>query len=167
MSTNTESSDDNLQLPRSRILLVDDTPQNLVALEVVLEDMDCDLDSVTSGNAALAKLLKHDYALVLLDVQMPEMDGFEVADIMRSHQRTQTVPIIFVTAISKETLFVQQGYRSGAVDYLFKPIDPQLLQSKVSFFLSLDQQKKRLEAKLAQARRSEAEMKALYGETPD
>ncbi len=144
MSTNTESSDDNLQLPRSRILLVDDTPQNLVALEVVLEDMDCDLDSVTSGNAALAKLLKHDYALVLLDVQMPEMDGFEVADIMRSHQRTQTVPIIFVTAISKETRFVQQGYRSGAVDYLFKPIDPQLLQSKVSFFHSLDQQKKRL-----------------------
>ncbi|KZX68168.1 MULTISPECIES: response regulator [unclassified Alcanivorax] len=167
MSTNTESSDDNLQLPRSRILLVDDTPQNLVALEVVLEDMDCDLDSVTSGNAALAKLLKHDYALVLLDVQMPEMDGFEVADIMRSHQRTQTVPIIFVTAISKETRFVQQGYRSGAVDYLFKPIDPQLLQSKVSFFLSLDQQKKRLEAKLAQARRSEAEMKALYGEPPE
>ena len=96
MSTNTESSDDNLQLPRSRILLVDDTPQNLVALEVVLEDMDCDLDSVTSGNAALAKLLKHDYALVLLDVQMPEMDGFEVADIMRSHQRTQTVPINFL-----------------------------------------------------------------------
>ena len=129
--------------------------------------MDCDLDSVTSGNAALAKLLKHDYALVLLDVQMPEMDGFEVADIMRSHQRTQTVPIIFVTAISKETRFVQQGYRSGAVDYLFKPIDPQLLQSKVSFFLSLDQQKKRLEAKLAQARRSEAEMKALYGEPPE
>ena len=167
MSTNTKSSDDNLQLPRSRILLVDDTPQNLVALEVVLEDMDCDLDSVTSGNAALAKLLKHDYALVLLDVQMPEMDGFEVADIMRSHQRTQTVPIIFVTAISKETRFVQQGYRSGAVDYLFKPIDPQLLQSKVSFFLSLDQQKKRLEAKLAQARRSEAEMKALYGEPPE
>lgn len=167
MSTHTESSDDNLQLPRSRILLVDDTPQNLVALEVVLEDMDCDLDSVTSGNAALAKLLKHDYALVLLDVQMPEMDGFEVADIMRSHQRTQTVPIIFVTAISKETRFVQQGYRSGAVDYLFKPIDPQLLQSKVSFFLSLDQQKKRLEAKLAQARRSEAEMKALYGEPPE
>ena len=167
MSTNTESSDDNLQLPRSRILLVDDTPQNLVALEVVLEDMDCDLDSVTSGNAALAKLLKHDYALVLLDVQMPEMDGFEVADIMRSHQRTQTVSIIFVTAISKETRFVQQGYRSGAVDYLFKPIDPQLLQSKVSFFLSLDQQKKRLEAKLAQARRSEAEMKALYGEPPE
>jgi PleD family two-component response regulator len=98
---------------------------------------------------------------------MPEMDGFEVAGIMRSHQRTQNVPIIFVTAISKETRFVQQGYRSGAVDYLFKPIDPQLLQSKVSFFLSLDQQKKRLEAKLAQARRSEAEMKALYGEPPE
>lgn len=164
MNSTPDSTDDNLNLPPSRILLVDDTPQNLVALEVVLEDLDCELDSVTSGNAALAKLLKEDYALVLLDVQMPEMDGFEVAKIMRSHQRTQTVPIIFVTAISKETRFVQQGYRSGAVDYLFKPIDPQLLQSKVSFFLSLDRQKKRLEAKLAQARLSEAQMKAMYGD---
>ncbi|MDX1804184.1 MAG: response regulator [Alcanivorax sp.] len=160
-------TDDQLSLPKSRILMVDDTPQNLVALEVVLEDIDCDLDSVTSGNDALAKMLKNDYALVLLDVQMPEMDGFEVAHIMRSHQRTRHVPIIFVTAISKEERFVQEGYRCGAVDYLFKPIAPQLLQSKVNFFIGLDQQKKRLEAKLAAARRSEAEMKALYGEQPE
>ncbi|MCK0152282.1 response regulator [Alcanivorax sp. S6407] len=150
-------------IPPSRVLMVDDTPQNLVALEVVLEDLDCELESVSSGQAALGKLLKHDYALVLLDVQMPEMDGFEVAKLMRSNKRTENVPIIFVTAISKETRFVQEGYRTGAVDYLFKPIDPMLLQSKVNFFLGLDQQKKRLEAKLAQARQSEAEMKALYG----
>lgn len=153
-------------LPRSRVLLVDDTPENLVALEVVLEDLDCETDSVSSGNAALGRLLKEDYALVLLDVQMPEMDGFEVAEIMRSHQRTRNVPIIFVTAISKEKHFVQQGYRCGAVDYLFKPIEPQLLHSKVNFFLSLDQQKKRLEEKLARSRQSEAEMFALYGVQP-
>ena len=161
--TNTTTDADN-DLPRPRVLMVDDTPQNLVALEVVLEDLDCELDSVTSGDAALARLLKHDYALVLLDVQMPGMDGFEVAELMRSHQRTQTIPIIFVTALSKETRFVQQGYRCGAVDYLFKPIEPMLLQSKVNFFLGLDRQKKRLEAKLAQARRSEAQTNALNGE---
>lgn len=163
MMSPSDLTNDEPTLPASRVLMVDDTPQNLVALEVVLEDLDCELDSVTSGNAALAKLLKHDYALVLLDVQMPEMDGFEVAKLMRSNKRTENVPIIFVTAISKETRFVQEGYRTGAVDYLFKPIDPMLLQSKVNFFLSLDRQKKRLEAKVAQARRSEAEMKALYG----
>ncbi|EKF74832.1 sensory box protein/response regulator [Alcanivorax hongdengensis A-11-3] len=158
------NNDDNLDLAPSRVLMVDDTPQNLVAMEVVLEDMDCELESATSGNEALAKLLKNDYALVLLDVQMPEMDGFEVATLMRSNQRTRHVPIIFVTALSKEERFVQQGYRCGAVDYLFKPIAPQLLQSKVNFFVGLDQQKKRLEAKLAAARRSEAEMKAIYGD---
>ncbi|WP_290524986.1 response regulator [Alcanivorax sp.] len=161
--SSSEQLNDEPTLPVSRVLMVDDTPQNLVALEVVLEDLECELDSVTNGNAALAKLLKHDYALVLLDVQMPEMDGFEVAKLMRSNKRTEHVPIIFVTAISKETRFVQEGYRTGAVDYLFKPIDPMLLQSKVNFFLGLDRQKKRLEAKVAQARRSEAEMKALYG----
>ena len=104
MNSISPTGDDDLQLPASRVLLVDDTPQNLVALEVVLEDLDCQVDSVSSGNAALSKLLKEDYALVLLDVQMPEMDGFEVAGIMRSHKRTQNVPIIFVTAISKDCL---------------------------------------------------------------
>jgi CheY-like chemotaxis protein len=152
-----------LSLPRQTVLLVDDTPENLVALEVVLEDIDCDLETANSGNEALAKLLKHDFALVLLDVQMPGMDGFEVADIMRSHQRTANIPIIFVTAISKEERFVKKGYKAGAVDYLFKPVDPVALHSKVNFFLQLDLQKKRLEAKLAQSRASERALQEAYG----
>ncbi len=151
----------------ANVLLVDDKPENLFALERILEDLDCRLFKATSGQEALRLVKDYDFALVLLDVQMPDMDGFETAVLMRGTSRARYIPIIFVTAISKETRFVQQGYRSGAVDYLFKPIDPQLLQSKVSFFLGLDQQKKRLEAKLARARRSEAEMNALYGEQPE
>jgi response regulator RpfG family c-di-GMP phosphodiesterase len=146
---------DEIALPTANVLLVDDTPENLVALEVVLEDVDCNLIKAGSGQQALATLLKKDVSLVLLDVQMPEMDGFEVAAIMRDNPRTRNIPIIFVTAISKEQRYVHQGYKAGAVDYLFKPIEPLILKSKVNFFLQLDRQKRRLEAKLAAARQSE------------
>lgn len=164
MSEHQPAAPDEPELPRASVLIVDDTPENLVAMEVVLEDVDCDLQTATSGNDALALLLKNDYALVLLDVQMPVMDGFEVAEIMRSHQRTANIPIIFVTAISKEDRFVRQGYKTGAVDYLFKPIDPVVLQSKVNFFLQLDRQKRRLEAKLARSRESEKALYEAYGQ---
>lgn len=153
MSDGTDKKD--IDLPRPVVLMVDDTPENLVALEVVLEDMDCELVKATSGQQALGILLKKDVSLVLLDVQMPEMDGFEVATLMRANPKTRNVPIIFVTAISKEQRYVQQGYKVGAVDYLFKPIEPVILKSKVNFFLELDRQKRRLEAKLAAARASE------------
>lgn len=154
--------DDEIQIPEPRVLLVDDTPENLVALEVALEDVDCDLDMAGSGNEALAKLLRQEYALVLLDVQMPGMDGFEVAELMRANKRTAHVPIIFVTANSRDDRNVRQGYKSGAVDYLFKPVDPTMLCSKVQFFLQLDRQKRRLEAKLAKARESERLMNEAY-----
>ncbi len=144
-----------IDLPKPNVLLVDDTPENLVALDVVLEDVDCNLIKATSGQAALATLLKKDVSLVLLDVQMPEMDGFEVAALMRENPRTKNIPIIFVTALSKEQKYVHQGYKAGAVDYLFKPIEPIILRGKVNFFLELDRQKRRLEAKLAAARQSE------------
>lgn len=163
MSDNTETAED-LELPEQSVLIVDDTPENLVALEVVLEDVDCRLETAHSGNEALSKLLKDDFALVLLDVQMPGMDGFEVAEIMRSNKRTANIPIIFVTAISKEDRYVKKGYQAGAVDYLFKPIDPVALHSKVNFFLQLDKQKKRLEAKLARSRESARAMYEAYGE---
>lgn len=155
-----------LSIPRPCVLIVDDTPENLVALEVVLEDVDCDLVSSGSGNDALAKMLKRDFALVLLDVQMPVMDGFEVAELMRANKRTSHIPIIFVTANSRDDRNVKRGYQSGAVDYLFKPIDPMMLRSKVEFFLTLDRQKRRLEAKLAQARASEKAMNEAYGSKP-
>lgn len=160
-------TDDEPEVPQPSMLIVDDTPENLVALEAVLEDVDCEVDTAESGNEALSRLLKKEYALVLLDVQMPEMDGFEVAEIMRSNPRTANVPIIFVTAISKEDQYVKKGYESGAVDYLFKPVDPTALHSKVNFFLQLHQQKKRLEAKLAKSRESEKALYEAYGQNPD
>lgn len=160
----TSPPSDDVEIPVQNVLIVDDTPENLVALEVVLEDLPCQLVSANSGAEALAKLLKQDFALVLLDVQMPEMDGFEVAEIMRSNKRTMNVPIIFVTANSRDDRNMRRGYQSGAVDYLFKPIDPTMLCSKVSFFLQLDYQKKRLEAKLRRSRESAEALKAAWGE---
>ena len=162
--TSPPGQDEDIQLPPPNVLIVDDTPENLVALEVVLEDVDCNLVTAQSGNEALSKLLKEDFALVLLDVQMPEMDGFEVAEIMRSNKRTANVPIIFITAYSREDRNVRRGYESGAVDYLFKPVDPTALHSKVNFFLQLDTQKRRLEAKLARSRESRQAMFEAYGE---
>ncbi len=144
-------------MEKQKILIVDDKPENLIALEAVLEDENRELVKVYSGNEALKILLKDRFALVLLDVQMPGMDGFEVAQLMHSNQKIAKVPIIFVTAISKEKKYVVKGYEVGAVDYLFKPIEPVILKSKVKFFLELDQQKRELEKMLAKSRQSEIE----------
>lgn len=134
-----------------KILLVDDEPANLVSLEAILEDDGRELLKAESGPEALKMLLNEDVSLVLLDVQMPEMDGFEVAELMRSRKSTQNIPIIFVTAISKEDQYVFKGYQVGAVDYLFKPLDPTILKSKVDFFLQLDRERRELQEKLKQA----------------
>lgn len=131
-----------------KILMVDDRTENLLALETILEAPGRDLIKVTSGNKALGILLKEDISLVLLDVQMPIMDGFEVAELMRGNVKTQSVPIIFLTAISKEQKYVFKGYESGAVDYLFKPLEEPILRSKVDFFLLLDKQKRQLDLNL-------------------
>ena len=127
-----------------KILIVDDRTQNILALEKVLRPLPLKIISATSGNDALGLLLEHDFALVLLDVQMPEMDGFETAELMRSNEDTRHIPIIFVTAISKEEKYVFKGYEAGAVDYLFKPVDPDILKSKVSVFLELHRQREKL-----------------------
>jgi signal transduction histidine kinase len=127
------------------ILLVDDKRDNLFALESILESPELELFTAMSGNQALALLLEHDFALVLLDVQMPEMDGFETAELMRGSEKTKHIPIIFLTAISKERKHIFKGYESGAVDYLFKPLDPEILQSKVKVFVEHYRQKKLLE----------------------
>lgn len=127
------------------ILIVDDRPENLFVLESLLENMDCNIMKAESGSEALSLMLDYDFALVLLDVQMPEMDGFETAELMRSSSRTRYIPIIFVTAISKEQRCIFKGYEVGAVDYLFKPIEPIILQSKIKIFLELYSQKKLLE----------------------
>ncbi len=126
------------------ILLVDDKPANLLALRKILEKPGLNIVEAASGNDALALLLEFNFALILLDVQMPDMDGFETAELMRGNEETKHIPIIFVTAISKEQKYVFKGYDKGAVDYLFKPLDPDILQSKVNIFLELHGQKEDL-----------------------
>ena len=119
------------------VLIVDDRPENLFALEKVLKPLSLSIIQATSGNEALGKMLEYDFALVLLDVQMPEMDGFETAELMRSLDETKNVPIIFVTAINKDHQHVFQGYEKGAVDYIFKPYDADILRSKVNVLIDL------------------------------
>ena len=122
---------------KASILLVDDRPANLLALEAVLEPLGQRLVSAASGEEALLRLLEEDFAVILLDVQMPGMDGLQTAEILKARDKTAHVPIIFITAISRETSFVFQGYSLGAVDYLTKPFDPEILRSKVAVFVDL------------------------------
>jgi signal transduction histidine kinase len=119
------------------ILLVDDRPENLLALEAILEPLGQNLIRAASGPEALRQVLATDFAVMLLDVQMPGMNGFEVAEIIKSRERSRTIPIIFLSAISKEDAYVFKGYSMGAVDYVFKPFNPDVLKSKVSVFVDL------------------------------
>lgn len=128
-------------MEKIKVLAVDDRQENLIALEAALSHENIQLYTVTSGQKALALMLDIEFALVLMDVQMPEMDGFETAELMRRSEKTRHTPIIFLTAINKEHKHVSQGYQTGAVDYLFKPVDPAILRSKVHVFLELFRQK--------------------------
>ncbi len=135
----------------AKVLLVDDLDENLLALKALLHRPDVEVLTARSGREALELLLVHDVALALLDVQMPEMDGFELAELMRGADRTRRVPIIFVTAGAREVGRVFRGYEVGAVDFLFKPIDPVLLAHKVSTFVDLHHQRLEIE-RLAEER---------------
>ena len=119
------------------ILLVDDRPENLLALEAILEPLAQNLVRADSGPEALKQVLGFDFAVILLDVQMPGMNGFEVAEIIKSRERSRTIPIIFLSAISKEDAYVFKGYSMGAVDYVFKPFNTDVLRSKVAVFVEL------------------------------
>ncbi len=127
------------------ILIVDDKPENLLALAGLLDSPEINIIKATSGNEALALVLEFDMALILLDVQMPEMDGFETAELLRQNKKTRHLPIIFVTAINKNRKHVFKGYHIGAVDYLFKPLEPTILLGKVKVFIEAYRQKKALE----------------------
>jgi len=122
---------------KAKILCVDDTPENLFALEAILEPLEQELVRAGSGEEALRHLLGEEFALILLDVQMPGLDGFQTADLIKQRERTRHVPIIFLTAISKDAENVFKGYESGAVDYLLKPFDPDVLRTKVAVFVEL------------------------------
>jgi CheY-like chemotaxis protein len=122
---------------RARILLVDDRDQNLLALEAVLASLDQTLVKASSGEEALRALLKDDYALILLDAQMPGMDGFETASRIKARARTRDVPIIFLTAVDTDQQHAYRGYAAGGADYISKPFDPWVLRAKVQVFVDL------------------------------
>jgi CheY-like chemotaxis protein len=121
---------------RARVLIVDDDERNLLALSEVLEPL-ADVVTATSGRTALRELLRHDFAVILLDVFMPDMDGYETAALVRQRTQTARIPIIFLSAVNKETEHLMRGYAMGAVDYVFKPVDPVVLRSKVAVFVDL------------------------------
>jgi signal transduction histidine kinase/DNA-binding response OmpR family regulator len=138
-----------------KILLVDDTPESLVALEAVLRRPDCEVVTASSGEDALKFLLKNDCALILLDVRMPGIDGFETARLVRSNERTRPIPIIFLTSASREERFVMRGYEIGAVDFLTKPIDAGVLRAKVAAFVELHRAKEQIARQAALLREHE------------
>lgn len=138
---------------RVKILLVDDRPENLVALEAILHGLGHELLKVTSGEEALKRLLVEEVALILLDVQMPGMDGFETASHIKQRQRTRDIPILFLTAIDGESHQAFRGYTVGAVDYLSKPFDPWVLRAKVSVFIELYERRRELMAQAELLRR--------------
>ncbi len=146
---------------RPAILIVDDVEANLVALEAQLANLDCDIVRARSGNEALRQLLRREFAVMLLDVQMPEMDGYEVARLARDNRATRDMPIVFVTAGHETEESLSQGYGSGAIDYLFKPINARVLRSKVQVFLELHVGRLRLVGEIAAHERTLAELEAF------
>jgi two-component system cell cycle sensor histidine kinase/response regulator CckA len=128
-----------------KILIVDDKRENLYACEKILSELDAEIIKATDGDEALKASLHNDFALAILDVQMPKMDGYELAEFMRNDDKTRHLPIIFLSAVYTDESHIFKGYESGAVDFITKPFNPKLLLSKVKVFLSLDQQKRRLE----------------------
>ncbi|MGX1930559.1 hybrid sensor histidine kinase/response regulator [Flagellimonas sp. 2504JD4-2] len=132
-------------MDKAKILIVDDLVENLYSLEQIIENEDREIISATSGNEALKLARTHEFALVITDVQMPEMNGFEFVEIFRSKKENKHIPVIFATAINKEKQYVIKGYSEGAVDYLYKPLDPDIVSAKVDIFVTLFNQKRALE----------------------
>ena len=151
---------------RVKILLVDDSPENLVSLEAALDGLGQDLVFAKSGTEALRHLLEDDFAAILLDVKMPEMDGFQTAELIRSRKRSRHTPILFLTGYkSDEHLF--RGYDLGAVDFLFKPIVPEILRSKVSVFVDLSRNHATLRRQTSILAKTEQKFRSLLEAAPD
>jgi two-component sensor histidine kinase len=144
------------------ILLVDDHSENLIALEAVLEGLGQNLVRAHSGMEALKWVLNQEFAVILLDVQMPDMDGFETATLMRAREKSRHIPIIFLTAINKNDTHVFKGYSVGAVDYVFKPFDPDVLRAKVAAFVEMSRNVTRLREEITQRRQTEARLDASH-----
>ena len=138
-----------------KILIADDRPENLVALEKLLEKCNIEIIKAFSGSEALAKTLEHEFAMALIDVQMPDMDGYETVKLMRQVDHTRFLPVIFLSAIYSENHYLVQGIEAGAVDFITKPIQPRILLGKVKIFLELYEQKKKLENEIEQRKQTE------------
>src|SRR3954454_4083969 len=163
--TSSRSAPDSKPEP-TKLLLVDDDRDNLLALQAVLEPLGQELMLAASGFEALRLCLEHDFAAMLLDVRMPEMDGFETAELIRARKRSSHTPILFLTGYrSDEQLF--RGYHLGAVDFLFKPIVPEILQSKVAVFVELSRKELLLRRKTEALERTEQKFRAVLEAAPD
>lgn len=145
----------------AKALLVDDRKENLTALAALLQGLPVEPVAVTSGEEALKKLLTDDFAVIMMDAQMPDMDGFETASHIKARERTRHVPIIFLTAADRDAQLALRGYAAGAVDYLTKPIDPWVLRAKVSVFVDLWQKGRELAAQAVVVREHEQRRKEL------
>ncbi|SEG92622.1 Response regulator receiver domain-containing protein [Thermomonospora echinospora] len=150
---------------KAKILLVDDREENLVALEAILSSLDQDLVRARSGEEALKALLTDEYAVILLDVVMPGMDGFETARDIKRRKKTRDVPIIFLTAVNSDPDYAFRGYAAGAVDFIAKPFDPWVLRAKVSVFVELHRKNRQLRDQAALLRDQAALLRARTGST--
>ncbi|HMR17762.1 MAG TPA: response regulator [Sphingobacterium sp.] len=148
------------------ILIVDDKTENIFSLKTLLESKHFNVDTALSGEAALRKVLKNDYALIILDVQMPGMDGFEVAETLSGYSKTKDIPVIFLSAINTDKKFITKGYESGGIDYITKPVDPDILLLKVRTFYrlyeqtqSLNEAQRRLQSEIENRKQAQEELK--------
>ncbi|MCW2271742.1 Sensor protein TorS [compost metagenome] len=149
---------------QAKLLIVDDLPENLLALEALVKGSDCEVHQAQSADQALSLLLEHEFALAILDVQMPGMNGFELAELMRGMEKTKNIPIVFVSAAGREMNYAFKGYESGAVDFLHKPLDPHAVKSKVAVFIDLFRQRKALKQQLEAIERSREEQAQLLAQ---
>ncbi|MDR0281252.1 MAG: hybrid sensor histidine kinase/response regulator [Paucimonas sp.] len=146
---------------QAKLLIVDDLPENLLALEALIKGDDRAVYQAGSADQALSLLLEHEFALAILDVQMPGMNGFELAELMRGTEKTKHIPIVFVSAAAREMNYAFKGYESGAVDFLHKPLDTVAVKSKVTVFVELYRQRKALDRQLQALERSQQEQQQL------
>jgi signal transduction histidine kinase len=146
---------------KTKILMVDDKPANLLALERLLKDLPVELYKATSGNDALILTLHHDFALALLDIQMPEMDGYELAELLRQEEKTARMPFIFISAIYTDHINIFKGYEKGAFSYICKPFEPEILLNKVKLFVDMYQQEQVLRLRTEELMHINRELEAF------